>query len=63
MSFSAVWLQKQKLSLHNQKLRSMLGLSRCTKLRVLDLSFNSISSIEGLEALGDLRGEARERRG
>ena len=30
-------------------------LSRCVRLRVLDLSFNSIRSIEGLDALGDLR--------
>lgn len=43
------------LSLHNRQLRSMLGLSSCTRLRVLDLSFNSLQLIEGLEALGDLR--------
>ena len=44
-----------ELSLHNRKLRAMLGLARCVRLRVLDLSFNSICMIEGLEALGDLR--------
>ena len=36
-------------------LKSMLGLSRCVRLRVLDLSFNALAQIEGLDALGDLR--------
>ena len=43
-----------ELSLHHTGLRSMLGLSRCVKLRVLDLSFNALRAIEGLDALGDL---------
>ena len=42
-----------ELSLHNTGLRSMLGLSRCARLRVLDLSFNALRAIEGLDALGD----------
>jgi hypothetical protein len=33
----------------------MLGLSRCVRLRVLDLSFNGIQCVEGLDALIDLR--------
>ena len=44
-----------ELYLPNAGLKSMLGLSRCVKLRVLDLSFNSLCAIEGLDALGDLR--------
>ena len=44
-----------ELSLHHTGLRSMLGLSRCVRLRVLDLSFNALRAIEGLDALGDLR--------
>ncbi|KOO53325.1 leucine-rich repeat-containing protein 48 [Chrysochromulina tobinii] len=44
-----------ELSLHNKGLRSMLGLSRCVRLRVLDLSFNGIQCVEGLDALIDLR--------
>ena len=44
-----------ELSLHHVGLRSMLGLSRCVRLRVLDLSFNCLRSIEGLEALSELR--------
>ena len=44
-----------ELSLHHTGLRSMLGLSRCVRLRVLDLSFNGLRAIEGLDALGDLR--------
>lgn len=44
-----------ELSLHNQKLHAMCGLGSCVRLRVLDLSFNNIRTIEGLETLGDLR--------
>ena len=44
-----------ELSLHNTGLHSMLGLTRCVRLRVLDLSFNHLIAIEGLDALGDLR--------
>ena len=44
-----------ELSLHHTGLRSMLGLSRCVRLRVLDLSFNHLLSIEGIDALSDLR--------
>ena len=44
-----------ELSLHQTGLKSMLGLSKCVRLRVLDLSFNALRSIEGLDALGDLR--------
>eukprot|EP00908_Phaeocystis_cordata_P027404 Transcript_997.p1 GENE.Transcript_997~~Transcript_997.p1 ORF type:complete len:572 (-),score=132.92 Transcript_997:3-1718(-) len=44
-----------ELSLHNSGLCSMLGLSRCVRLRMLDLSFNQIRAIEGLDALVELR--------
>ena len=44
-----------ELALPNTGLKSMLGLSRCVRLRVLDLSFNTLRAIEGLDALGDLR--------
>ena len=44
-----------ELSLHNSGLCSMLGLSRCVRLRMLDLSFNQIRAIEGLNALVELR--------
>ena len=44
-----------ELYLPNAGLKSMLGLSRCVKLRVLDLSFNSLCAIEGLDACSTLR--------
>ena len=44
-----------ELSFHNSGLRSMLGLRGCVRLRMLDLSFNRIGSIEGLDSLVELR--------
>ena len=44
-----------ELSFHNASLCSMLGLSRCVRLRMLDLSFNGIRTIEGLDTLVELR--------
>ena len=43
-----------ELNLHNCGLQSMVGLAACTKLRMLDLSFNGLRAIEGLES-PDLR--------
>ena len=44
-----------ELSFHNAALHSMLGLSGCVRLRLLDLSFNQIRVIEGIDTLVDLR--------
>jgi protein phosphatase 1 regulatory subunit 7 len=44
-----------ELSFHNAALRSMLGLSGCVRLRLLDLSFNQIRVVEGIDTLVDLR--------
>ena len=44
-----------ELSFHNATLCSMLGLSGCVRLRLLDLSFNQIRTIEGIDTLVELR--------
>ena len=44
-----------ELSFHNATLCSMLGLSGCVRLRLLDLSFNQIRVIEGIDTLVELR--------